>query len=127
MRRLTIIVFAVLFSGITNLTGQEKEIVLSSNSIASLANGVHSENTGLKKSSIKMIARYKLKQVCPILIKQFESETSIDYKMLIAEVIYDVSCPEMVDSFRTVLKYETLEELKYFCDLLHENYLFANN
>ena len=126
MRRLVIIVIAVLFSGITNLTGQEKETVLSSNSVASLAMGIHSENTGLKKSSMKMVARYKLKQVCPVLIDQFENETSIDYKMLIAEVIYDVSCPEMVDSFRTVLKYETLDELKYFCDLLHQNYLFAN-
>ncbi|VAX26192.1 hypothetical protein MNBD_IGNAVI01-639 [hydrothermal vent metagenome] len=62
-----------------------------------------------------------------MLIKQFEDETSIEYKMLIAEVIYDVSCPEMVESFRTVLKSESLEELKYFCDLLHQNYLFANN
>ena len=126
MKRLIIIVIAVLFSGMTNLTGQEKEIVISNNSVASLADGIHSENDGLKKSSMKMVARYKLKQVCPILIKQFENETSIEYKMLIAEVIYDVSCPEMVDGFRAVLKYETLEELKYFCDLLHENYLFAN-
>ncbi len=126
MRRLTIIAVAVLFSGITNLTGQEKEIVLSSNSIASLANGVHSENTGLKKSSIKMIARYKLKQVCPILIEQFANESEIGYKMLIAEVVYDVECTEAIESFRTVLKDETIDELKYFCKMLHENYLFAN-
>ncbi len=126
MRGIIIVIIAVLFSGITNLTGQEKEIVLSSNSAASLVKGIHSDNDGLKKSSVKMVARYKLKQVCPILIEQFENETSIGYKMLIAEVIYDVSCPEIVESFRTVLKYETLEELKHFCDLLHENYLFAN-
>ena len=121
-----IFLVVVFFSGITNLTGQENEIVLSENSVATIAMGIHSENTGLKKSSISMVGRYKLKQVCPILIEQFADESEMDYKMLIAEIVYDVGCADAIESFRTVLKDETLDELKYFCKMLHENYLFAS-
>lgn len=127
MKRIIIFLVVALFIGITNVTGQETEIVLSKNSIASLANGIHSENNGLKKSSIQMVSRYKLKQVCPILIEQFANESEIGYKMLIAEVVYDVGCTEAIESFRTVLKDETIDELKYFCQMLHENYMFARN
>ena len=127
MKRIIIFLVVALFIGITNVTGQEKEIVLSKNSIESLANGIHSENNGLKKSSMQMVSRYKLKQVCPILIEQFANESEIGYKMLIAEVIYDVGCTEAIESFRTVLKDETIDELKYFCKMLHENYMFARN
>ena len=126
MRRLIVFVVVLLFSGITNLTGQEKEIVLSEGSIATLAMGIHSENTGLKKSSISMVSRYKLKQVCPILIEQFADESELEYKMLIAEVVYDVGCAEAIERFRTVLKDETIDELQYFCKMLHENYMFAS-
>lgn len=126
MKQVIIFLVVVLFSGITNVTGQEKEIVLSEGSVASLANGIHSENDGLKKSSMQMVSRYKLKQVCPILIEQFANESEIGYKMLIAEVVYDVGCIEAIESFRTVLKDETIDELKYFCKMLHENYMFAN-
>ena len=126
MRRLMIFLVVVFFSGITNLTGQENEIVLSENSVATIAMGIHSENTGLKKSSIAMVSRYKLRQVCPILIEQFADESEMDYKMLIAEVVYDVGCADAIESFRTVLKDETLDELKYFCKMLHENFLFAS-
>ena len=125
MKRLIVFIVVVLFSGITSLTGQEKEVVLSEGSVATLALGIHSENTGLKKSCIAMVSRYKLKQVCPILIEQFTNETELDYKMLIAEVVYDVGCTEAIENFRTVLKDEKLDELQYFCKMLHENYLFA--
>ncbi len=127
MKQIIVFLVIVLFSGITSVTGQEKEIVLSKNSIQSLANGIHSTNDGLKKSSIKMVSRYNLKQVCPILIEQFTNESDIGYKMLIAEMIYDVGCPEMVDSFRTVLRTEKIEELQLFCKMLYKNYVFANN
>ncbi len=125
MKRIIIFLVVVLFSGITSITGQEKEIVLSENSVATLAIGIQSENTGLKKSSISMVSLYKLKQVCPIIIEQFANESELDYKMLIAEVVYDVGCADAIDKFRTVLKDEKLNELKYFCKMLHENYLFA--
>lgn len=127
MKRIIIFVVVILFSGITSISGQEKEIVLSKNSIASLTNGIHSENDGLKKSSMQMVSRYKLKQVCPILIAQFANESEMDYKMLIAEIVYDVGCSEAIETFRTVLKDETINELKYFCKMLHENYMFARN
>lgn len=125
MKRIIIFLVVVLLSGITSITGQENEIVLSENSVATLAIGIQSENSGLKKSSISMVSRYKLKQVCPIIIEQFANETELDYKMLIAEVVYDVGCADAIDKFRTVLKDEKLNELKYFCKMLHENYLFA--
>ena len=92
MKRIIIFLVVALFIGITNVTGQEKEIVLSKNSIESLANGIHSENNGLKKSSMQMVSRYKLKQVCPILIEQFANESEIGYKMLIAEGLRSSEC-----------------------------------
>lgn len=127
MKTIIVLFVALLLSGITNLTGQEKEVVLSKNSVATLAMGIHSENTGLKKSAIQMIGRYKLKQVCPILIEQFTNETELNYQLLIAEMIYDVGCVDAIDSFRTVVSNEKIDELQYFCRQLHENYVFANN
>ncbi|MEN8194628.1 MAG: hypothetical protein ABFS12_17540, partial [Bacteroidota bacterium] len=91
------------------------------------AKGIQSDNIGLKKSAISLVGMYKLKQVCPILIQQFANETKISYKLMIAEMIYNVGCPESIESFRTVLKDEVIDELQYFCKILHENYLFANN
>ena len=126
MKTIIVILVSLLLSGITNVSGQEKEVVLSKNSVATLAVGIQSENDGLKKSAMIMIGRYKLKQVCPFLIKQFGNETEISYKLLIAEMIYDVGCAEAIESFRAVLKYEKLDELKYFCSMLHENYMFVN-
>lgn len=126
MKNIMIILTVVLFIS-TTVTGQENEIVLSENSVKSLANGIHSENIGLKKSAISMVGRYKLRQVCPILIQQFASESELGYKLMIAEMIYDVGCPEAISSFRTVLKDEKIDELQYFCKMLHENYVFANN
>ena len=126
MKKIILIVTGLFIISIT-VTAQENEIILSENSVKSLANGIHSENIGLKKSAISMVGRYKLRQVCPILIKQFASETELGYKLMIAEMIYDVGCPDAITSFRTVLKDEKLDELQYFCKMLHENYVFANN
>ena len=127
MKQLAILVAAIMFFSVAALTGQEREIILSENSVKSLSNGINSENVGLKKSAISMVGRYKLRQVCPILIQQFANETDLGYKLMIAEMIYDVGCPDAISNFQIALKDEQMEELQYFCKILHENYLFANN
>lgn len=127
MKYLIISVAATLVFTAAIISGQQKEIILSENSVKSFANGIHSENIGLKKSAISMVGKYQLKQVCPILIQQFANEEELGYKLMIAEMIYDVGCPEAIESFRTVLKDETVNELQSFCQMLHKNYVFANN
>jgi len=122
-------ILTIILISFTSITGQEREeeIILPQNIVETIKKAIQSENDGLKKSSMSMISEYKLKQACCSLIEQFGKETSMDYKYLIARVIYEVGCEKSVEEFRLVLKEEQAIELKYFCELLHKNYLFAKN
>jgi len=127
MKLIITFILTIILISFTDITGQEngEEIILPQNIVETITIAIQCENDGVKKSSMSMIGKYKLKQACCVLIEQFGKETNLDYKYLIARVIYMVGCDLSVEKFRTVLKEEQATELKYFCELLHNNYLFA--
>ncbi|MEN8193375.1 MAG: hypothetical protein ABFS12_11205 [Bacteroidota bacterium] len=125
---ITYILSAILLIS-ANLYAQENNnaIILSDNSVKSIGIAIQSDNDGLKKSAMLMIGKHKLNQPCCLLIEQYGREKNMDYRYLIARVIYMVGCDLSVEKFRTVLKEEEVTELKYFCELLDKNYQFAQN
>ena len=127
MKLIITFILTIILISFTDITGQEneEEIILPQNIVETITIAIQCENDGVKKSSMSMIGKYKLKQACCALIEQFGKETNMDYKFLIARVIYMVGCERSVENFRVVLKEEQAIELKYFCELLHSNYLFA--
>ena len=58
--------------------------------VGDLVRGIHSENPGLKKSSIYLAGSYQIKEVVEPLVTQLENEKDPETRVLIALVLYRI-------------------------------------
>jgi HEAT repeat protein len=62
--------------------------------LKNLVAGIHSENTGVKRSSIYFAGKYRIAEAEDALIAQFKEETDPRTRVLIALVLYEMGSEE---------------------------------
>lgn len=70
------------------------------NSIATLKEGIHSENLGVRKSSIYMAGLYKIEELVDALSDQLKTEKYPDAKILIALSLYNIGDTKGMDAVK---------------------------
>lgn len=76
------------------------------NSITSLKNGITSNNTGLRKSSIYMAGLYEVKEVAPLLAEEMKKELDPSTKILIALALFKTGDENFLGVIETMAKIE---------------------
>ncbi len=73
---------------------------ITKNSIATLKDGIHSENQGVRKSSIYMAGLYKINEAVDALIEELKSEKDANTKVLIALSLYNIGDPKGMEAVK---------------------------
>lgn len=62
--------------------------------------GIHSENEGIRKSSIYFAGKYKVEETAGVLISQLHKEENASIRVLIALALFEMDSKEGLDAIR---------------------------
>lgn len=65
-----------------------------------LVMGIHSENEGIRKSSIYFAGKYKVEETADVLIAQLHKEENASLRVLIALALFEIDSKEGLDAIR---------------------------
>ena len=91
---LMVLLSVVLLSAVSLKAQSNQYKNITPNSIKTLAEGIQSENTGLKKSSIYLAGIYKIDEVVNVLTDELKKENEPNTRVLIALALYNIGDPE---------------------------------
>lgn len=77
---------------------------INKNSIATLKEGIHSENRGVRESSIIMAGLYKIEEAVDALTDELNNEKDPDTIVLIALSLYNIGEPRGMEAVKGLLK-----------------------
>ena len=96
---------------------------ITENSIETLKQGIKSDNTGLRKSSIYMAGFYKIDEAVDILTGQLLVEKDPGIKILIALSLYNIGNPEGVEAIRKLAVKDSNSEVRRMSTILYKEYI----
>lgn len=106
-------------------SNKNKEIQIN-RTIASLLQGLQSDNLGLKSGCIYMLGELKIDQAVIPLMKILKKESDEELKIAAALALYKIRDSRGMFSIKRAVKFENSERVKKFCDLFYRSYLGEN-
>ncbi len=96
---------------------------INKNSIATLKEGIHSENRGVKKSSIYMAGLYKIEEAVDALTDKLKTEEDPDTRILIALSLYKIGNPEGMEAVKDLSENDQDEKVKRMSTAIYQAFL----
>jgi HEAT repeat protein len=94
-RFLTAILLAAALTGsVFAQKNSIKDVTTNKYALQNLVAGIHSDNTGLKRSSIYFAGKYRIAETEDVLIAQLKEEKDPSTRILIALVLYEMGSEE---------------------------------
>lgn len=100
----------LLLSGVN--TAQERNIRIDKNAIESLTNGIRSDNLGLKRSSIYLAGKYKLRELVNTLIDELEKTDNEQIKILTALTLGEIGDKVGIEAIKKMIFIESNRKAK---------------
>ena len=120
---LTILLVIALSAEVSLRAQSNKYKNITENSIETLKQGIKSDNTGLRKSSIYMAGFYKIDEAVDILTGQLLVEKDPGIKILIALSLYNIGNPEGVEAIRKLAVKDSNSEVRRMSTILYKEYI----
>ena len=120
---LTILLVISLSAEVSLRAQSNKYKNITENSIETLKQGIKSDNTGLRKSSIYMAGFYKIDEAVDILTGQLLVEKDPGIKILIALSLYNIGNPEGVEAIRKLAVKDSNSEVRRMSTILYKEYI----
>ena len=120
---LTILLVIALSAEVSLRAQSNKYKNITENSIETLKQGIKSDNTGLRKSSIYMAGFYKIDEAVDILSGQLLVEKDPGIKILIALSLYNIGNPEGVEAIRKLAVKDSNSEVRRMSTILYKEYI----
>lgn len=96
---------------------------ITKNSIATLKDGIHSDNTGVRKSSIYMAGLYKIDEAVDALVEELKSEKDASTKVLIALSLYNIGDPKGMEAVKLLSENDTDAHVKRMSTALYNAFV----
>lgn len=90
----TVLLTAVLMGNGVAQKNSITDVTTNKHALINLIAGIHSENTGVKRSSIYFAGKYRISEAEEALITQLNKETDPSTRILIALVLYEMGSEE---------------------------------
>lgn len=96
------------------------------NSIATLKEGIHSENQGVRKSSIYMAGLYKVEEAVDALTDQLKDERDANTRVLIALSLYNIGDPKGMEAVKDLSENDQDMKVKRMSTALYRDFVVNN-
>jgi HEAT repeat protein len=89
-----VLLAAVLTSSVYAQKNSIKDVTPNKHALENLVAGIHSDNTGVKRSAIYFAGKYRIAETEEALIAQLKTENDPSTRILIALVLYELGSEE---------------------------------
>jgi HEAT repeat protein len=89
-----VLLAAVLTGSVYAQKNSIKDVTTNKHALQNLVAGIHSDNTGVKRSSIYFAGKYRITETEDALIEQLKNEKDASTRILIALVLYEMGSKE---------------------------------
>ncbi len=96
---------------------------INKNSIATLKDGIHSENQGVRKSSIYMAGLYKIENAVDALTDELKTEKDPSTKVLIALSLYNIGDPKGLEAVKDLSENDQNVKVKRMSATLYQAFV----
>jgi len=121
-----VVILVIALNANTGLQAQSSKYKnVTENSLETLKQGIRSDNTGLRRSSIYMAGLYKIDEAVETLKDQLEKEQNSGIKILIALSLYSIGNPDGMEAVKKLAKSDNDKEVKRMSTVIYRE--FANS
>jgi HEAT repeat protein len=124
-----VFILVVSFSGIDSNAQSIsiKEITKNKYALDNLIAGIKSDNCGIKRSSIYLAGKYRIKEVKDVLLDQLNNENEACTRILIALVLYEMGDSDGLLSVKDLIKTDEDEKVRRMATHIYYSYLKNDN
>jgi len=125
---LTVTFLAALFlSSINAQTQSINEITSNKYALENLVAGIHSDNLGVKRSSIYFAGKYKIAETEDELINQLKEEEDPSTRILIALVLFEMGSEEGLNEVKDLSMNDENAKVRRMATQIYNDYLLNDS
>jgi len=120
------ILFSIFIAAIISSDVSAKPKVkakITDNTVASLLEGLNSENIGLKSSSAYMIGELQLSKAVIPLLKVLHQDENEEMRIAAALALYKIGSPIAIHAVKRTIKFDDNERVSKLCASFYSEYL----
>jgi HEAT repeat protein len=126
-RFLTAILLAAALTGsVFAQKNSIKDVTTNKYALQNLVAGIHSDNTGLKRSSIYFAGKYRIAETEDVLIAQLKEEKDPSTRILIALVLYEMGSEEGLIEVKKLSMNDKDAKVRRMTTQIYNEYLVNN-
>ena len=126
-RFLTAILLAAALTGsVFAQKNSIKDVTTNKYALQNLVAGIHSDNTGLKRSSIYFTGKYRIAETEDVLIAQLKEEKVPSTRILIALVLYEMGSEEGLIEVKKLSMNDKDAKVRRMTTQIYNEYLVNN-
>ncbi|MDZ7623641.1 MAG: HEAT repeat domain-containing protein [Ignavibacteriaceae bacterium] len=121
---LTILLLIIISITTTDISAKPKvKAKITDNTVASLMEGLNSENLGLKSSSAYMIGELKLSKALIPLLKILHQDENEEMRIAAALALYKIGSPIAIQAVKQSIRFDDSERVSKLCANFYSEYL----
>ena len=121
---LTILLLIIIAITTTDLSAKPKvKVKITDNTVASLMEGLNSENLGLKSSSAYMIGELQLTKAVIPLMKILREDESDEIRIAAALALYKIGSPIAIHAVKQSIRFDESERVSKLCANFYSEYV----
>jgi hypothetical protein len=121
---LTILLLIIISITTTDISAKPKlKAKITDNTVASLLEGLNSENLGLKSSSAYMIGELQLSKALIPLLKILHEDENDEMRIAAALALYKIGSPIAIQAVKQSIRFDDSERVSKLCANFYSEYL----
>lgn len=121
---LTILLLIIIAITTTDISAKPRvKAKITDNTVASLMEGLNSENLGLKSSSAYMIGELQLSKAVIPLMKILHQEKNEEMRIAAALALYKIGSPIAIQAVKQSIRFDESERVSKLCANFYSEYL----
>jgi len=121
---LTILLLIIIAITSTDISAKPKvKAKITDNTVASLMEGLNSENLGLKSSSAYMIGELQLSKALIPLLKILHEDENEEMRIAAALALYKIGSPIAIQAVKQSIRFDESERVSKLCANFYSEYL----
>jgi len=125
-KTLSVVLLFTIFLLSSSATAQKQsisDVSANEHALKNLIAGIHSENNGVKRSSIYFAGKYRIAEVENVLVKQLQEEENPSTRILIALVLYEMDSIEGLLAVQQLAQNDDNERVRRMATHIYNEYL----
>lgn len=117
------LVLVLTLTGVLSAQNTLAEFTKNEYALENLLNGIHSENEGVRKSSIYYAGKYKVVESAQELIDQLKNEENSSIRVLIALALFEMGSKDGLEAVKNLSSTDDDSRVRKMATFIYEEYV----